>query len=48
MVARKYHLSGSTRTSASAGAPGWLKALIERSDALDRRYGLGAYASAGK
>ena len=48
MVARKYHLVGSTRTSASAGAPGWLKALIVRSDALDREYGLGAYATARK
>ena len=48
MVARKYHLNASTRTSASAGAPDWLKALIVRSDALDREYGLGAYATAGK
>ena len=29
-----------------ASAPPWLKALMARSDALDRRYGLGKYAIA--
>ena len=47
-LARRYHLGGSTRTSASVGAPVWLTALIVRSDALDREYGLGAYATARK
>lgn len=47
-LARRYHLGGSTRTSASTGAPDWLKALIVRSDALDRMYGLGVYAHAKK
>jgi hypothetical protein len=46
MLARRYHLGGSTR--ASAAAPDWLTALIARSDALDRAYGLGPYASARK
>jgi len=48
VVAQQYALGGSTRTSARAGAPDWLKALIARSDALNRKYGLGAYATAAK
>ena len=42
---REYELAGYVRGPAGTTAPAWFDALIARSDALNKTYGLGAYAS---
>ena len=42
---REYQLAGYVRGPAGTTAPAWFDALMARSDALNKTYGLGAYAS---
>jgi hypothetical protein len=42
---REYELAGYVRVPPGTAAPAWFDALFARSDALNRMYGLGAYAS---
>ena len=42
---REYQLAGYVRVPAGTTAPAWFDALMARSDALNKTYGLGAYAS---
>jgi hypothetical protein len=45
---RQHDLGRLDRRSLGAPGPGWLKALNERSDALNKKYGLGVYARTGE
>ena len=42
---REYQLAGYVRVPGGTTAPAWFDALMARSDALNKTYGLGAYAS---
>jgi hypothetical protein len=42
---REYERAGYVCVPAGTTAPAWFDALLARSDALNRMYGLGAYAS---
>jgi hypothetical protein len=44
VIDREYELAGYVRVPAGTTAPAWFDALMVRSDALNRMYGLGEYA----